>query len=1507
MAVSDAAAAKVPIDVYDGDVGKFADWKTKAIGDLTYGCDLEDLLIPGAIRPTDATQPGAQATWDRKSKLLFYKLFGATSKTARDIIKRYSTADGRGNGAAAWKELVEYGERKDGGRIQDLHQIVMHTHLQNGQHPSAHFSKVDVAARQLKDLGMEISEEQLLTNAKFNLPSFYNTLRVVLDNTAGLTYDQFKSAVRDMYQTHGGETKSDNEALLAQEKEKAYATLYVDGKYQHACGICGKKHPTHEHKTFPSKGERGGGSRGGRGNRGGRGGGKGGRGGRGGKGKDMSKIECFGCGEMGHYRSGCPKLKGGEEYAAVAVAPLALSATNFRNEHQRGMVLIDTACTSHMFQTMDGVFNFRSKKGTVDVGGKGNSVPSIGVGDLKVQVTTDDGRFTTLVLNGVLIVPKLGFNLFSGPSFAKQKGKVLVDGLDDEYYLEAGPRGSRVKIPFKLRGDLFIAFMMPMVSAKPTALGAKASSSPSPGVMKLTRLWHDRFAHADIAYLKKVPRGLGVPRDLCLDGKCEDCSLCKHTKRPFKKVGTVRTDEPLAVVHTDIVGPISVQSTGGSVYAVMFTDEATRYRWIKFMRYKSEVLVKFKEFISELARSTNGKKIKRIHSDNAKEFTSKEWMAFCTLEGITATTTGNYAPQQNGIAERGFRTIVSKAACLLHAAGASKVIWPDAMAHVVYVNNRTPCRSIGWKTPYSLFWGTEANVSNLRVWGCAAFVHKPPGQAKKLDPPSWKGVLVGNVLGDDKNRTCYRVYDPVNDLVKTEVHVTFDETVMPLKQQPTVTTDIDYAYDDDSDGESQATGEASVASDSEGDNDNDDDDDDDDEDSVGDERAPPAPTVPASIRGRRVIKTTFCQLTECKTKGPHTHEEDRTPKPRVSKAKARVTFDRAFVAVEERGDALDRAFVTIVERDSDESYQSRLDDFLEAMEKSNAIEDANPVGFAAFMAKLDAIKTDSADRYARELDRVLGKRANQHLAFAAAMEIDANGEEEPKTFKQATGPSYGDMWWDSMEREFNSQEENKTWDLVVAPRGANVLESMWVYKIKKGSQGQAINHKSRFVVKGCSQKEGIDYNETFAPVAMSPTIRLLLALAAAEDWELHNMDVDVAFLNSDVDEVIYVKQPEGFEKFGPNGETLVCRLNKSVYGLKQAPRNWNQVIDQWLRQNGLEPSTSDPCLYVSHDGNLMIALYVDDLLIAGKNPDVIKRFKKAIQERFKMKDLGELRWMLGMEVIRNRRKRTIEINQTAYMQSVLERFGMENCKAVSTPMVGALSRSTEEKKGFDTEYAKLVGSVLYLAMITRPDISYAVQSLSRHMNATTADHWRAGKHLLRYLQGTKHLGITFGGPRASATKLIGYCDADWANDKETRRSTTGYLFMLNGGSVSWGSKLQPTVALSSTEAEYMALCSGAQEAIYLRRLMGDLGYVQQDGTLIYEDNQGCIALTENPVQHKRSKHIDIKHHFTREKVVSGEIRLQYIPTQDQLADLLTKPLERVRVEALRNRVLGHKK
>ena len=370
-------------------------------------------------------------------------------------------------------------------------------------------------------------------------------------------------------------------------------------------------------------------------------------------------------------------------------------------------------------------------------------------------------------------------------------------------------------------------------------------------------------------------------------------------------------------------------------------------------------------------------------------------------------------------------------------------------------------------------------------------------------------------------------------------------------------------------------------------------------------------------------------------------------------------------------------------------------------------------------------------------------------------------------------------------------------------------------------------------------------------------------------------------------------------------------MHKSLYGLKQSGRNWHKKIDGWFRGYDFHYSSADPCLFVKFGSSgeiLVIVIYVEDLIIASNSRTMADKFKQAISKEFGMKDLKELDWILGMAIKRNREKKVMEISQTAF-DMVLDKFGMADCKPVLTPMEGTLTKTKCKEIKPDSEYMKLVGCLLYAALVTRPDIAFAVQLLGKHLQAASTEHGIAAKRVLRYLKSTREIGLKYTGNTTGSFTLVGYADADYAGEKDNRRSTSGYAFTLSHGdniaTIDWRAKQQDVVALSPAESELISTCSAAQTAIYIRQLLMDL-FKQDEPAMIMEDNQACIAMSNNPITHKRTKHIDVRYHFVREKVESKEVKLFYISSQHLLADIQTKPLLSIRLAMIRDRMMGYK-
>jgi hypothetical protein len=489
------------------------------------------------------------------------------------------------------------------------------------------------------------------------------------------------------------------------------------------------------------------------------------------------------------------------------------------------------------------------------------------------------------------------------------------------------------------------------------------------------------------------------------------------------------------------------------------------------------------------------------------------------------------------------------------------------------------------------------------------------------------------------------------------------------------------------------------------------------------------------------------------------------------------------------------------------------------------------------------------------------------------------------------------QWKVAMDDQFQSLIENKTWVLVKrsdVPPCCRVLNGKWVYKQKTSPERL---FKARWVAKGFNQRYGVDYFETFAAVAKPMSYKILLALAAHYDLDVHQMDVKSAFLYGDLDEEIYLNLPDGFQDQGD--EDMVCRLLKSLYGLKQAPRVWAKVLREFLVKYGLARLESDHCIYVGK--NLIIAIYVDDILILSKNKRSLRQMKDELKKRFKMTDLGPAKQYLGIEI--HRTKERISLTQTEYITDMLKRFGMEDCAPKPTPMDDKIRLDIQDDAGenlagdplseTDKErYQQAIGSLLYLSLGTRPDISLAVAILSRFTANPHEKHETALNRIFRYLRGTLDVGITY--YTAKSPIPTGFTDASFAHPivKEGRRSTSGYIFFMAGGPVSWSCKRQSTVATSSTEAEYIGQYNAAREATWIRSFLEELGYQDliKEPLVIKADSQTAEALSLDPTIHSRAKHLDVAYHWQRQQIERKIFEFEDIPSKENGADGLTKPL-----------------
>jgi hypothetical protein len=509
-------------------------------------------------------------------------------------------------------------------------------------------------------------------------------------------------------------------------------------------------------------------------------------------------------------------------------------------------------------------------------------------------------------------------------------------------------------------------------------------------------------------------------------------------------------------------------------------------------------------------------------------------------------------------------------------------------------------------------------------------------------------------------------------------------------------------------------------------------------------------------------------------------------------------------------------------------------------------------------------------------------RGKSGLRFPALFEAAALSP-IPRTYRAALTDS---NWRSAMEQEYSALIGNHTWDLLPRPPNCNVVTGKWVFKHKFKADGSLERYKARWVLRGFTQRPGIDFSETFSPVVKPATLRTVLSLALSHKWPIHQLDVNNAFLQGTLSETVYCVQPTGFED--STHPDYVCRLNRSLYGLKQAPRAWYSRFASHLIQIGFVEAKTDTSLFVYHKGTDVIYLlvYVDDIVLTASSMPLLRRTITALQQEFSLKDLGPHHHFLGMHVQQS--ASGITLSQRQYMIEILERAGMSNCKPCTTPVdINPKLSADGDPVSDPTEFRSLAGALQYLTF-TRPDIAYAVQQVCLHMHDPREPHLAALKRILRYIQGTLQLGLHLSS--SSQMELVVYSDADWAGCPDTRRSTSGYAVFLGANLVSWSSKRQNTVSRSSAEAEYRAVANAVAEVSWLRQLLTELHVPLPKSSLVYCDNISAVYMSSNPVQHQRTKHVEIDLHFVRDKVALGVVRVLHVPTTSQYADIFTKGL-----------------
>jgi hypothetical protein len=780
-----------------------------------------------------------------------------------------------------------------------------------------------------------------------------------------------------------------------------------------------------------------------------------------------------------------------------------------------------------------------------------------------------------------------------------------------------------------------------------------------------------------------------------------------------------------------------------------------------------------------------------------------------------------------------------------------KILWGEAVKTAAYLINRMPSRVLNYKTPIECLSGTNSFIVPPKVFGCTCFVHDYRNSVKKLDPRAIKCIFVGY----SPTQKGYKCWCPTEKKFFISMDVTFHEN------EPFYSPKGSLQFGTGRKGERPST-----------------------EPVYGSSVLIPANSILQSAdetEGERNLNIdgygsdssihevydspsrhqitemgtpdTISYTSPCEPTHSNVGEEDDAAASQDSSPHRETIVD----TTEGEGTEIP---MTISNTPKDDcpialrkpvrhtNVPARLKDYVgykHDIAKFLTYENCSP-SFKGFIASLDSILI-------------------------------------PKTWQDAMEDP---KWKAAMLEEMNALEKNKTWELIKLPPGKDPVGCKWVYTVKHNPEGRVERYKARLVAKGYTQTYGIDYEETFAPVAKMNTIRALISCASNLNWNLYQLDVKNAFLHGDLQEEIYMHIPPGFSTAKTEGKVL--KLHRSLYGLKQSPRAWFDRFRRAVMQLNYKQSNADHTLfYKRRDGKLAILIvYVDDIVITGDDEEEIKMLKLHLAREFEVKDLGHLRYFLGIEVSRG--AKGIYLSQRKYILDLLVETGMSGCCSSPTPIEQNLHLVKEGGSPVDKEqYQRLVGRLIYLSH-TRPDIAFAVSLVSQYMHDPKKQHMEAVMRIIRYLKGCPGKGLLY--KSNGSLQVDCYTDADWAGSLDDRRSTSGYCTFLGGNLITWRSKKQSVVARSTAEAELRAMAHGVCEVLWLRILLMELGLLQTKPLMLYCDNKAAIDIIYNPVQHSRTKHIEIDKHFVKEKLDQRVICMPHVNSAEQVADILTKGL-----------------
>ena len=1055
--------------------------------------------------------------------------------------------------------------------------------------------------------------------------------------------------------------------------------------------------------------------------------------------------------------------------------------------------------------------------------------------------------------------------------------------------------------------------------------------------------WHARMMHQNQFGIRKLAQSQnvhGLEMTQSADINCSACAQSKSTRASFKPIEGISTSRQLQLIHMDLWGPSSVVSAGGARYFMSLIDDYSRYTTLFILKTKNEALPKFKEF-NTLMKNRYGEGVVAIRSDNGTEFCSKEFDNYLKTEGIEHQLTNTYSPEMNGVAERINRTIIEGVRSVLVETNLPKNLWAELTMAFVYLKNRFPHKKLGYKTPYVLWHEHGFSVRHLRRIGSKCYVNIPfKKRTSKLNRVAWEGVLVGYAT----HTRGFRVWNPVTGLVDESKHVTIDE--LTLYNDPNFSTEIkspmtviecdknssawktiskrkpkqskrqkskqyyrciekDVSSGDESSEieqpETPPSGISSLV------------------------QLPPISPVPSLLLTpfSGSISSPVLSLPTPKRTGlrlEHAPETVEGPQKSVKRKALKDVIEtwvrkekvresgktkghvdvyyyppnskrlRSYVDVFKFCDRENISFVKsllnfkpIGNNRSSETHE----DFIERMEEANE-DNVQRVGFEDLSLQ---------DDFALEPE-VAFHGDDDNSDFPHQVQINLCCITEPMTFEEAIKTPEKKDWENAMNDEIDTLIEREVFEECVRPQSEKTVGCKWIFKLKRSSDGAIKRYRARLVAQGFRQTLGIDYDEIFSPVVNFVVIQLLFVLLVIlRGWAHTQLDVKCAYLYGDLKEKIFMDIPKGWRT--KNNENNVWRLKKALYGLHQSGRQWFIKLDEELRAVGFRKMLGINCVYVYEDIAYLL-VYVDDIVVFSKDSSISVAMVEKLKSCFNIVELGEVNTLLGVQFQIKDGK--VKIHQKPYIEKLAKRFKVDEfeCNRVKVPIAVGSVFELPDKDSQDEQfpYRSLVGSLLFLARRTRPDIMFAVILLSQYNTSHNSQHINALMQILKYVVKTKDFAIDLSS--CTDSQLVSYSDASWASDRDSRKSFGGHIVFLGHVPISWGCVKQKAISLSVMESEYMALTDCAKETRWLYQILERSGCIKRETfkPVIYVDNQAAIDFVRNPIENTRTKHIDIRYHFIRSWYNLSYFKLLGVRTEFNIADIFTKFLSKERIEFL---------